>query len=68
MLSVFLQSQKGNDATAGAQLERLQSQNAMLQKVSRKLQEEVRLLRTGRSVAEVQQEHSLGSLQEGTSD
>lgn len=42
--------QKGGDTIAGAQLERLQVQNSMLQKVSRKLQEEVRLLRTGHTL------------------
>ena len=42
--------QKGADAAATAQMERLQNQNSMLQKVSRKLQEEVKLLREGGSV------------------
>ncbi len=62
--------QKGGDATAAAQLERLQAQNGMLQKVSRKLQEEVRLLRIGQSVPEinVKGEHSLDSLQQSPSD
>ena len=73
--------QKGGDATAGAQLDRLQAQNGMLQKVSRKLQEEVRLLRMGHSVPEGNgtseqsmpegdgtREHSLDNLQQGPSD
>ncbi|CAL5227382.1 g10332 [Coccomyxa viridis] len=76
-----LKQQKGGDATAGAQLDRLQAQNGMLQKVSRKLQEEVRLLRMGHSVPEGNgtseqsmpegdgtREHSLDNLQQGPSD
>lgn len=48
----------------GPQLERLQAQNSMLQKVSRKLQEEVRLLRSGNSLpgADVGEAESLDSL------
>ncbi len=58
--------QKGGDAIAGAQLDRLQAQNSMLQKVSRKLQEEVRLLRTGHTLpGHIGIDgHSLESLQE----
>ena len=68
--TVHLLLQKGGDGTAGAQLDRLQAQNGMLQKVSRKLQEEVRLLRMGDSVPEVNgaTEHSLDSPQQGPSD
>ena len=48
----------------GPQLERLQAQNSMLQKVSRKLQEEARLLRSGTSLpgADVREAESLDSL------
>ena len=62
-----MHTQKGGDGTAGAQLERLQAQNGMLQKVSRKLQEEVRLLRAGHSLPKVDGagQHSLDCLQQG---
>ena len=56
--------QKEGDAAMGSHLERLQAQNSMLQKVSRKLQEEVRLLRSGNSLpgADVGEAESLDSL------
>ena len=41
--------QMAGDAAGHAQLERLQAQNSTLQKLSRKLQEEVRCLRAGDS-------------------
>ena len=41
--------QMAGDAAGHAQLERLQAQNSMLQKLSRKLQEEVRFLRASDS-------------------
>ena len=62
--------QKGGNTEAGAQLERLQAQNGMLQKVSRKLQEEVKLLRTGLSLPTVDSagHHRSNCLQESPSD
>ena len=41
--------QMAGDAAGHAQLDRLQAQNSTLQKLSRKLQEEVRCLRAGES-------------------
>ncbi len=56
--------QEQGDATVGPQLEILQAQNSMLQKVSRKLQEEVRLLRSGNGMpgADVGEAESLDTM------